>query len=420
MIRHHSPLLNETYYETRLPSGFKIFLYPKAGRYNKAAFLSVGYGSLYQEFYDPSGALHTTPAGTAHFLEHKLFENESSDIFSHMSRLGATVNAYTAHENTCYYFTAPDKFEDSLRLLLELPIRREYSPAGVASERLIIEREIEMYLDAPDYRSYRAGLQALYPHHPIGQDIAGTKQSIGLITKQTLDLVMDQFYVPENMFLFVIGDFSPSDMARLIDLLPAYYHTARPRARLAIQADNSLPESDIILEHDAVAAPTFDYLLKLQPIADSVWAFRRYIKYQLILDILFGKGSVFFEDHYTNGTLSDLEAEYAYGTAYRYLSFSGEGQQPLRFKRQLEKQLKHFHETGVSVEEVERSRRKLMGQFLMGFNSLNNIALSFITLYYLKTHLFDYLEIVRTIELDDWQDLFHGAGVFSIIQEETV
>lgn len=419
MKRIHSPLLNEEYYETELASGFKVFLYPKAGLYNKGAFLSVGYGSLGRVFLDANGQQHQTPAGIAHFLEHKLFENGDSDLMVEFGRLGANVNAFTALENTCYYFTAPDHFEQSLELLLQIPIRRGYTAEGVQSERAIIAREIDMYLDSIEYRSFRNGLSALYPHHPIREDIAGTKESIEEITKETLDLVMDQFYVPENMFLFLIGDFTPEDVNKFVDLLPPFYHEAKPKAQLLIEPDRSRPERVIIKEVDLTPLPSFDYLLKLEPISDPVWSFRRYIKYQLILDVLFGKGSDFFEFNYTAGIISDLDVEYHYGQGYRYLSFSGEGKKPFAFKRNLENLLASFHETGVSMEEVDRIKRKTMGQFLMGFNSIHNIAQTFIAFYYLGAHLFDYLEIVNSMHLDDFQDLFQGVKVFSIIREET-
>lgn len=415
----YSPLLKEAYYEMSLPSGFQIFLYPKPGIYNKGAFLAVGYGSLYERFVGADGNTYVTPPGTAHFLEHKLFENESGDLFESMARFGADVNAYTALDHTCYYFTAPDHFYESLGHLLQLPILRAYTEAGVASERSIIASEIDMYLDSLDYRSYRTALSALYPKHPIGQDIAGTKESIESITKETLEVVMDQFYVPANMFLFVIGDFSPTEMDRLLESLPPFYHEARPRAKVLIERDESVPDETLLVEHDETPLAVFDYLLKLEPIGDPVLAFRRYIKYNLILDVLFGKGSAFFEDTYRRGILTDLAVEYHYGPGYRYISFSGEGRDPTGFRTKLDDLLAGFHQTGVSMEEVERIKRKTMGQFLMGFNSINHIAHTFIAFYYRQARLFDFLDIVESMALDDFMNLFDGSYVFSTIEEES-
>lgn len=418
MIQVTSELLHESYYEEVLPSGFRIILYPKQDIYNKGAFLSVGYGGLIRSFVDASGKTHHTPAGTAHFLEHKLFENDQVKIIEQMSQLGANVNAFTALENTCYYFTGPDRFDEALDLLLQLPIVRAYTDDGVKSERDIIGREIDMYLDSIDYRSYRNALAALYPKHPIGEDIAGTLESIEEIDRETLDLVMDQFYVPENMFLFLIGDFLPEDMTRFIDQLPEFYQTYRPKAEVILPKDTTKPKRKTLVEYDDAPLASFDYLLKLEPIDDPVLAFRRYIKYNLILDVLFGKGSDFFEDNYTSGVLSDLDVEYHYGQGYRYLSFSGEGKKPNAFKKKLEELLGRFHLEGVSVEEVDRIKRKTMGRYLMGFNSINNIAQTFIAFHYLKVNLFDYLEIIREIHLDDFQDLFQGTPLFSVIKKE--
>lgn len=414
-----SDLLHETYYETTLPSGFRVILYPKGDIYNKGAYLNVGYGGLIRRFQDHAGRIYDTPAGTAHFLEHKLFENDQVKIVEQMGEIGANVNAFTSLENTSYYFTGPDHFEEALALLLQLPIVKAYTEEGVIAERAIIGREIDMYTDSIDYRSYRNALTALYPCHPVGDDIAGTLESIEQINRETLDLVMKNFYVPENMFLFLIGDFQPEEMARFIEILPPFYQTYQPKAHVLITPDESKPKRKTVVEYDDAPLSNFDYLLKLEPIDDPVVAFRRYIKYNLILDILFGKGSDFFEDNYMRGVLSDLDAEYHYGQGFRYLSFSGEGQKPMAFKRNLEQLLGRFHLDGVSVEEVDRIKRKTMGRYLMGFNSINNIAQTFIAFHYLGVNLFDYLEIVQDMHLDDFHDLFQGTPIFSIIKKET-
>lgn len=418
MHKIHSSLLKETYYTKTLPSGFRVILYPKSDIFNKGAYLSVGYGSLHERFVTAEGEHFQLPAGSAHFLEHKLFENDEVKIFEKMSLLGANVNAFTSQDNTCYYFTAPSRFDEALELLLQFPLFQAYTEEGIRSEREIISREIDMYLDSVEYRSFHRALSELYPHHPVGQDIAGSKTSILQIDQHTLSRIMEHFYVPENMFLFVIGDFMPSYLEEVIARLPAYYHTPKPRAIPVMHKDESVPKRKILREHSEVSTPSFDYVLKLAPIDDPVLAFRRYVKYSIILDVLFGKGSDFYERCYEQGVISDLDVSYQSGQDYRYIAFSAEGKKPFRFKMEVERLLRDFHEKGISSEDIERNKRKIMGRYLMGFNSINNIAHTFIAFHYQGAKLFDFLDIVHEIEIDDFQELFNGTAVFSLIAKE--
>ena len=90
----------------------------KKGFVEKAALLSTNFGALDNHFYI-DGELQSYPAGIAHFLEHKLFEDEQGrDVTLDFVKLGADVNAFTTLEKTTYYFSTLDNFEESLELLL--------------------------------------------------------------------------------------------------------------------------------------------------------------------------------------------------------------------------------------------------------------------------------------------------------------
>ena len=157
--------LEESYLETRLPCGLRILVCPKDRQAYHAA-LSVGYGSM-DRF-----AGGTLPMGTAHFLEHKMFERDpqrfgGSDSYDDdFAACGAESNAYTAHDRTVYYFSCTDRFSDALTVLLSMVAELYVTPDSVARERDIIAEEIRMNADDPWERCCASARTALFCRHP--------------------------------------------------------------------------------------------------------------------------------------------------------------------------------------------------------------------------------------------------------------
>ena len=146
------------------------------------------------------------PAGIAHFLEHKMFENEEGDAFTLYARTGASANAYTSFDKTCYIFTASGNVAENLDILLGFVSRPYFTAATVEKEQGIIGQEIKQYDDAPDWRLMFAMYECLYTAHPVRDDIAGSVESIAQITPEILYACTDAFYRPQNMVLAVAGN----------------------------------------------------------------------------------------------------------------------------------------------------------------------------------------------------------------------
>ncbi|WP_459130035.1 EF-P 5-aminopentanol modification-associated protein YfmH [Guggenheimella bovis] len=409
-----SEKLKERYFEETLPSGFKIILYPKPGIMNKGAFLTIGFGGFFTNFITRDGVEITHPYGSAHFLEHKLFENKKRNLMEEMGKLGSSVNAFTSHEITSFYYTAPLNFYEALKMHLEAP-NSNYTEEGIEKERPVIRREIDLYLDNPDYRAFHNGLKVLYPIHPIGKEIAGTKESIELVTKETLDQILEHFYTPSNMFLFVIGDFKKEDMQKIIEMLPERYLVKKEEAKPIIPEDKTVPKDRLLFEEWDTELPSFSYLLKLEPIEDKALSYRRMVKYSIILDVLFGKGSDFFKDLYEKGLLNDLDVQYSYGPKFRFIHISGESKQPEVVREKIIETLQAVKEEGIPQDEIDLIKKKFLGRYLMGFNSISNIALQYMESHFNGVDMFTFPEIVSEIHIDDFKDLFVGPDVFSVI-----
>ena len=210
------PQVGETLYKKTLPSGLKMVVLPRPGFAKKLCYLVTDYGAIHRDF-QMDGEKYSAPAGVAHYLEHKLFDMPGRDITAEFSTLGASPNAFTSYDMTAYYFSCTENFRENLNLLLEFVTTPYFTDESVAKEQGIIGQEIDMNIDNPDSRLFDLLMETMYTVHPINTPILGTKESIAKITPQVLTDCHKAFYKPDNMFLCVVGDVDPEEVAELAE-----------------------------------------------------------------------------------------------------------------------------------------------------------------------------------------------------------
>ena len=163
--------VGDQYYQIDHPTGLKIFVYPKENSNSTYAVFGAKYGSVDTCFKrSDEQDTCTVPEGIAHFLEHKLFESEEGDAFSRYAKTGASANAYTSFDMTCYLFSCTENVYESLEILLDFVQSPYFTKETVEKEQGIIGQEIRMYDDDPNWRVMFNLLCALYHNHPAGSE----------------------------------------------------------------------------------------------------------------------------------------------------------------------------------------------------------------------------------------------------------
>jgi len=208
--------LRETVYCEQLPNGLQVYVVPKPGFRKTFAAFATKYGSIDNHFQAQGGPEIRVPDGIAHFLEHKMFEEPTGDIFAQFASQGASANAFTGFERTVYIFSATERIAENLTTLIDFVQNPYFTDENVEKEKGIIGQEIKMYQDHPDWRSYYGLIAAMYREHPVRIDIAGTIESISQITKETLYDCYRTFYHPSNMMLVVAGGVHAEDVMALV------------------------------------------------------------------------------------------------------------------------------------------------------------------------------------------------------------
>ena len=178
--------IGESYIKAELDCGLKIYIMEKPQYSSSFAIFGTKYGSVDTCFSKNGGEQITVPEGIAHFLEHKLFESEEGDVFSKFAQTGASANAFTSFDRTCYLFSCSDNFYENLGTLLSFVQSPYFTAETVQKEQGIIGQEIRMYDDSPAWRVMFNMLMNMYHCHPVRIDIAGTVESIAQIDHELL------------------------------------------------------------------------------------------------------------------------------------------------------------------------------------------------------------------------------------------
>ena len=209
MKKTYYPTIKETLYHEKMSNGLNVYLMPKDGFTKTYGLFSTRFGSIDRSFI-PLGEtdLITVPDGVAHFLEHKMFDMEEGDASEKFAALGASSNAFTSHSRTAYLFNTATNVDECTELLLDFVQELNVTPESIEKEKGIINQEIGMYNDDPDWRGYFGAISNLYHNHPIRIDIAGTVETVAEIDYDILQKCYHTFYHPSNMFIVVSGNFN--------------------------------------------------------------------------------------------------------------------------------------------------------------------------------------------------------------------
>lgn len=396
--------LQETLYHEELPNGLNVYVLPKPG-YNKTyATFSTKYGSIDNHFVSIEGETIKVPDGIAHFLEHKLFEEEEGDVFHRFSRYGAQANAFTSFDMTSYLFSCTDHVRQNLTTLLDFVQNPYFTDQNVEKEKGIIEQEIRMYQDNPDWRVYFGLIQALYHHLPVRIDIAGTVESIRQINKELLYTCYHTFYHPSNMILFVVGAVDPEEILELVRENQGQKSFPDPfEIKRFFEAEPSTPyqrehKIDLHVDTPKILLGFKENRLGLK----GKDLLRQELSTQILLDMVVGPTSDLYEELMEEGLIDDsFSAEYNLEEKYGFSMIGGTSKDPYALLERLKEAFKRAGRDGLDRREFERIRKQKIGHFLKALNSPEFIATQFTRYLFNQINLFDVLPVLEEISFQD-------------------
>ena len=369
------PRIGEEVIWVTLDNGLPVCIVPKKGFSRKYALFATRYGGMDMRFR-LNGQWLDTPAGIAHYLEHKMFDTEGGNALQELAMNGAEPNAFTSNAITCYYFDSTEKFYENLEILLSFVSVPYFTDESVEKEQGIIGQEIGMIEDNPEWQVYKQLMQSLYHTSPARTPVAGSVESIRKITAQTLYDCHRAFYTPANMCLVVVGDVEPQqvlDIARRVlpkdsgELIERDYGAEEPTEAARAYAE----------ERMEVSMPSFLVGFKCPPQHGGEEQHRFTAIGELACDLMMGESSPLYARLYSQGLINGsfgAAFDILPGAAYAYAG--GDSKDPKAVAEAILAEAQRLVREGVDEDYYKRIVNANFGAALRELNSFESIAVS--------------------------------------------
>lgn len=396
--------LNEETYKTTLENGLEVYICKKAGYQKKIGMFGTKYGSLHNDFIDITTGKRThVPDGVAHYLEHKLFEQEGANALDLFAKEGISSNAYTSFDHTVYFFETIDKFEKGLGMLIKLVKTPYFTDENVEKERGIIGQEISMYDDDPSFRVYFEALRNMYHVNPVNIDIAGTIESISNITKEVLYTCYNTFYNLSNMFIVIIGDVDLEDTLRLIKDNLSLYDSQTIRGDI-VKFEEKEPKNIVKPYHELdmkLSMPQINIGFKLD-VKKKNEMVKTDILCQIISEMYFSRTSDFYEKMYNEGLITDDMALFFEGTKeFSHVLIMAESNLFSKAINKICDYATNLKNEIIDSELLETAKKKLLGEFIIKSEDPNNCYRRIIDSILNGNDLYYNIEILKEATTED-------------------
>ena len=385
----------------RHETGLDIYIMEMPGYHSSFALFGTKYGSINTRFRLKGEENYTeVPEGIAHYLEHKLFENEDCDAFVQYARTGANANAYTSFDRTAYLFGCSENFAESLQILLSFVQEPYFTKETVEKEQGIIAQEIRMNNDEPGWRVFFNMLKAMYHNHPVRIDIAGTEESIKKIDADLLYKCYNTFYNLHNMVLSVAGNVNAEEVLALCDKLlrPCEdqgleeLYAEEPQTVVRNFVEDTLP----------VGVPIFNLGFKLRP-QSGMELVRSELIASALLEVLLGPSSKLYNDLLNEGLInSEFEADSPFtGDNYFVLSCGGETTEPEKVRDRILAALEEAKQNGFDRESFERIKKVHYGSMVRSDAVVEENASMMLNAYMAGVKPFSSVDTLASITYED-------------------
>ena len=398
--------VKEKLYLEKLDNGLTVKVIPKPGIQKKYMIWGTNYGSNDSTFIVPGEEKETTvPKGVAHFLEHKLFEQENgTNSLDVLTSLGVEANAYTTNDHTAYLFEATDNFYEAMDELMDYVQHPYFTDENVEKEKGIIGQEIMMYDDYPEWKVYLNAMQAMYHNNPIKIDITGTIETISKIDKEILYKCYNTFYNPSNMAIVICGDFKPEEMIEEVKKRLVESKSNGKIERIYPEEPENIVQEKIEQKLE-VSRPLYTIGIKDTvdkcSIENKNEIIRKHIAIEILLNLLIGRSSDLYKKLYNEGIISSQPSlEYEFSKTYAHVLITGQSNNPEKVYDELKKEIQEFKNKGINEKDFDRIKKMIYGGYVKEYNDVADISRMFLSDYFKGVNSFDYLEEIQGLNVE--------------------
>ena len=399
--------VKEEVYTEILDNGMTVMIIPKKGIKKKYIIWGVHYGSIDSTFIVPGeNQITEVPKGVAHFLEHKMFEQENGkNSLDVLTALGVNANAYTTNDHTAYLYECTDNFYEALDEFMDYVQNPYFTDENVEKEKGIIGQEIMMYQDYPDWKVYLNALEAMYHNNPVKLDITGSIETISNINKEILYKCYNTFYTPSNMAMVVCGDFNPEELMKEIKSRLIKNENKGEIKRIYPEEPETVVRNRVEQKME-VSIPIFtigikDNMNSNNKLKGQENIVSKHIAIQILLNIIFGESSNLYKKLYNEGNLLYAPMmDYEFSNTYAHILITGQSNDVDVMYRAFLEKLKEIKNNGIPQEDFYRLKKMIYGEYVKEYDDVSDIARMFLTEHFKGINSFRYLEEIDSVTIE--------------------
>jgi len=389
--------VKEKLYIEKLENGLTIMIMPKANIQKKYMIWATNFGSIDNNFIAPGEEENLKiPDGVAHFLEHKMFEQENgTNSLDTLTAMGVNANAYTSTDHTCYLFECTDNFYPAMDELMDYVQNPYFTDENVEKEKGIIGQEIKMYDDYPQWVVYMNAIRNMYKSNPITIDIAGSIDSIAKIDKEVLYKCYNTFYHPSNMVMCFAGDFEPEKLIEDVKKRLKPREEKGEIKRIYPKEQEQIVKNEETAEME-VSMPIFVIGIKDKmdnQNSDSSSAVKKHIAIEILLNMLIGKSSKLYKKLYEEELITGVPyLEYEFSKQYAHIAITGQSNDPKKVLEKFKEEMENLKNKELDVAHFQRIKNMIYGDYVKEYDDVAEICRMFVADYVKGINSFEYIE----------------------------
>lgn len=407
---------NEEYYIKTLDSGMKVIIFYKPNFHNNFFTLITKYGAGDYKQIDKKGNTYHLPPGVAHFLEHRMFDYKGLDVMQEFVSMGANSNASTSYDMTQYYFSTTKKdYFKPLNLLLDFTLNLKIPAETVKKEKGIIIEELNMYDNMPDFKLYFNLLKGLYQFHPFNQDLGGSVESVSNTTLEDLELAYKLNYHPSKMVVVATVN---NNVEKAMDFIEDNLKKKTFDKKINLSRDFKEEPEEVAIEY---AETTMDinaskvalgYKFK-HPYTNARDIDKAEWKLKIFFELLFSSVNKNYQQWLDDKKINDyFDIDFNLEKYIGHFIASGESDDVNKFQEFTESIIKDYKDH-LSEEKFQQVKRKFIGKTIMAFEQPKTMALIYGRNIVNDTDLFESVEDLKNLKLDDLIDFIEKLDLLS-------
>lgn len=347
-----------SFQKTTLDNGLRVVTSVMPATRSVTTTVFVGVGSRYES---------PEQAGVSHFIEHMVFKGtprrpRHGQISEIIESTGGVINAGTEHELTVYWSkVAYPHFQESLDLLLDMLRNSLFNPEDIEKERLVVAEELNVINDYPNYKVDALIDEMMWPNHPLGREIGGTKESIANIDRDMMLEHLARYYSPCNAVISVAGNVTHQEVVQQAEAVSEGWPPSSPAGWAPVTHTQSMPQ--LRLEYRKTEQTHLSF-------AVPGFGLKHPDRYALdLLSVILGEGMssrLFVEVRERQGLAYDVHSGVVHFLDCGAFIVSA-GVDPKRVYDAVQTILVQVSQVkdGVPEEEVEKSKRLVAGRLLL-------------------------------------------------------